>query len=230
MLRFVAAFALVAAVAACSDPAAEAPKAVVSEVPAPPPPPPANPPAPAQPMVASTEAAAPAAAAVAGTTYAFDNTNSGVAFTGSKVTGKHDGVFNTFTGTVVVPEGKLEMSALRVEIDMASVKTDSAKLDGHLQSPELFDVAQFPKATFTSTKIERAADGKTMVTGVMSLHGVSRQITFPAVSSLENDVVTATAEFAINRKDFGVVYPGKPDDLIRDDVLLKLTLKAAKKA
>jgi polyisoprenoid-binding protein YceI len=230
VLRFVAAFALVAAVAACSDPAAEAPKAVVSEVPAPPPPPPANPPAPAQPMVASTEAAAPAAAAVAGTTYAFDNTNSGVAFTGSKVTGKHDGVFNTFTGTVVVPEGKLEMSALRVEIDMASVKTDSAKLDGHLQSPELFDVAQFPKATFTSTKIERAADGKTMVTGVMSLHGVSRQITFPAVSSLENDVVTATAEFAINRKDFGVVYPGKPDDLIRDDVLLKLTLKAAKKA
>jgi polyisoprenoid-binding protein YceI len=196
-----------------------------------PPPPPANPPAPAQPMVASTEAAAPAAApAVAGTTYAFDNTNSGVAFTGSKVTGKHDGVFNTFTGTVVVPEGKLEMSALRVEIDMASVKTDSAKLDGHLQSPELFDVAQFPKATFTSTKIERAADGKTMVTGVMSLHGVSRQITFPAVSSLENDVVTATAEFAIIRKDFGVVYPGKPDDLIRDDVLLKLTLKAAKKA
>ncbi len=229
MLRFIAAFALVAAVAACSDPAAEAPKAVVSEVPAPPAPP-ANPPAPAQPMVASTESAPVAAATVAGTTYAFDNTTGGVAFTGSKVTGKHDGVFNTFTGTVVVPEGKLEMSALHVEIDMASVKTDSAKLDGHLQSPELFDVAQFPKATFTSTKIERTADGKTMVTGVMSLHGVTRQITFPAVSSLENDVVTATAEFAINRKDFGVVYPGKPDDLIRDDVLLKLTLKAAKKA
>ena len=73
-------------------------------------------------------------------------------------------------------------------------------------------------------------DTQGTLTGVMSLHGVNRQITFPAVSSLENDVVTATAEFAINRKDFGVVYPGKPDDLIRDDVLLKLTVKAAKKA
>ncbi len=40
------------------------------------------------------------------------------------------------------------------------------------------------------------------------------------------DSVSGTSEFAINRKDFKIVYPGKPDDLIRDDVVLKLSLKA----
>ena len=40
--------------------------------------------------------------------------------------------------------------------------------------------------------------------------------------------VDADAEFAINRKDFGVVYPGMPDDLIKDDVLIKLKLHGIK--
>ena len=43
------------------------------------------------------------------------------------------------------------------------------------------------------------------------------------------DGVTGTAEFSINRKDFRIVYPGKPDDLIKDDVPLKLSLKATRK-
>jgi hypothetical protein len=41
--------------------------------------------------------------------------------------------------------------------------------------------------------------------------------------------VDATADFVINRKDFGVVYPGMPDDLIKDDVVIKLALKAPRK-
>lgn len=220
-MRFViAALAVAVATVGCTDPAKDAPKAVVTEAPA---------------TVEAPAAVNPAAAVVAapaalpeGTRYAFSNADSKVMFTGSKVTGSHDGVFNAFTGTVVVPEGKAELAAVTVAITLASVKTDSEKLDGHLQSPDFFDVAANPTATFTSTKVERAADGKSTVTGNLTLKGMTKQISFPAVTTVEGDVVSATAEFAINRKDFNIVYAGKADDLIRDDVLVKLQIKAKK--
>ncbi len=57
------------------------------------------------------------------------------------------------------------------------------------------------------------------------LHGVKKSITFPATIQVAPDSVSVTAEFAINRKDFGLVYAGKADDLIRDGVVIKLTIK-----
>jgi polyisoprenoid-binding protein YceI len=66
------------------------------------------------------------------------------------------------------------------------------------------------------------------VTGNLDLHGVKKSITFPATIKVEGDTVEVSAEFAINRKDFGIVYAGMPDDLIKDDVLMKVKLKAKK--
>jgi len=66
------------------------------------------------------------------------------------------------------------------------------------------------------------------VTGNLELHGVTKSITFPATITVQGDTVAVKAEFAINRKDFGIVYPGKPDDLIKDDVLLRLNISAKK--
>jgi polyisoprenoid-binding protein YceI len=57
---------------------------------------------------------------------------------------------------------------------------------------------------------------------------VTKSISFPATIKINSDAVDVDTEFAINRKDFGIVYPGMPDDLIKDDVLLKLHVRAAK--
>jgi polyisoprenoid-binding protein YceI len=62
----------------------------------------------------------------------------------------------------------------------------------------------------------------------MTLHGVTKRIGFPADITLTDAGADVTAEFALNRKDFGIVYPGKPDDLIADNVLLKLSVHAKK--
>jgi len=63
------------------------------------------------------------------------------------------------------------------------------------------------------------------VSGNFDLHGIKKTITFPATIEVAPDSVSVNAEFAINRKDFGIVYAGKADDLIRDGVVIKLTLK-----
>ena len=175
----------------------------------------------AAPLVAT---AAPASAVK----YTFSNTDSRVEFVGAKVTRKHDGSFQTFTGTVSLVDTDPTKSSVATEIDIASIKTDEEKLTGHLKSADLLDATKYPKATFTSTSIKPGGDqGAThTVTGNFQLHGVTKSITFPATVKAGGDTVDVDAEFAINRKDFGVVYPGMPDDLIKDDVLLKLHIHA----
>jgi len=149
-------------------------------------------------------------------------------FAGSKVTGKHEGKFGKFSGWAELAKGKVEGGKVAVQIDLASVKSDDEKLDGHLKSPDFFDVAKFPNATFESTEIKKGGDkGAThTITGNLDLHGVKKSLTFPAKITETAKDVTATAELVINRKDFNIVYAGKADDLIRDEVVLKLTIKA----
>jgi len=159
---------------------------------------------------------------------AINAQESKVAFVGAKVTGKHDGSFGKFTGKIDLSDGKVEGSLVSVEIDTTSLTSDDEKLTGHLKSPDFFDVAKFATATFVSTGIKAGGDnGAThTVTGNLTLHGVQKSITFPAKIDVGAEAVTASAEFAINRKDFGIVYKGMPDNLIKDDVTIKLNVKA----
>ena len=201
--------------AACdNEPAAGKPKAAVQEV---------------------TQAPAPAAPkpTAAAATYAFNQDNSKVEFTGAKVTGKHDGSFKTFSGSIVLQEGPGSAPTaglVRVEIDIASLVVEPEKLMQHLKSPDLLDAAKFPKATFNSTAVKAQTDSTFTVEGYFQLHGVTKQISFPATIRSKPDQVEVDAEFGINRKDFGITYPGKPDDLIKDDVLIKLQIRAPKSA
>lgn len=208
MIRSALFISAVVFLSACPDPAKNKTQAVVEA-----------------PKAAPAEIAAPI---VGATTYDFSQDGSKFSFVGAKVTGKHDGGFKTFNGTIEVPGTELAKSRVKATITPASAFTDSEKLTGHLLSADFFDVEKFPTATFVSTSIKPAGDAFE-VTGDLTLHGVTKSITFPAKLAINGDEVTATAEFAINRKDFGIVYPGKVDDLIADNVAMSLDLHAKKK-
>lgn len=212
---------LFALVAGCDDPAADKPKATVSSAT-----PVTNLAAAAKPSQSASAAAAPAAGALK-----IAPGKSTIGFVGSKVTGSHTGEFKSFTGSLELSADKLEASKVTIEIDMDSAKTDSDKLDGHLKSPDLFDVAKFPKAKFVSTEIKAGGDkGAThTITGNLELHGETKTISFPATVKVTDAEVTATSEFSINRKDFKILYAGKADDLIRDDVVIKLNISVPRK-
>lgn len=180
--------------------------------------------------VAPPQDTSAAAAAPTDATYTFSNDNSKLNWVGAKVTGKHDGSFGKFSGTVKAAGNDPTKSSVTVEIDTASISSDNEKLTGHLKSADFFDVEKHPKAKFTSTAIKAGGDkgASHTVTGNLELHGVTKSITFPATIKMSADAVDVDAEFAINRKDFGIVYAGKPDDLIKDDVLIKLEIRAKK--
>lgn len=207
---------LVVALTACPDPAKDKPKAVVT----------APAPTPAAPEK-KADAPAPLANAVA---YPFTQSDSKVSWTGAKVTGKHDGSFGQFGGIIEVVDGDPTKSRVRVDIEMASLTTEPEKLVKHLKSDDFFSVEQFPQARFTSTALKPTEGGGFDVTGDLTLHGVTKGITFPAKITVSADEVTVAAEFAINRKDFNVLYAGAPDNLIADNVAIKLDLHARKRA
>jgi polyisoprenoid-binding protein YceI len=159
--------------------------------------------------------------------YKFGPPDSKIAFSAAKVTKTHDGSFGHFEGTIGLVNGDPLMSAVQVLIDMDSVTTDVDKLSKHLKSADFFDVAQFPKANFSSTTVRPGSAPSTYnVTGKLSLHGVIKPLTFPATIKVSNDGVDVDAELTLNRKDYGIVYPGAPDDLIRDDISIKVTAHA----
>jgi polyisoprenoid-binding protein YceI len=192
----------------CANPADNAAKAVVT--------------------AAATPAASTSSATTQGTRLAFAADTSAIDFIGSKVTGSESGSFRKFSGTIDLVEEKPEKSRVNIVIDLNSVEAKASMLTEHLKSPDFFDTAQFPHATFTSTEIKSGGEkGAThTVSGKLDLHGVQKTITFPAHIHVAADAVTVNSEFAINRKDFGIVYAGKADDLIRDEVVLKLSVKA----
>lgn len=180
---------------------------------------------------ATSASTAPAAARGAETvTYAIEPGTSKVEWTGAKITAHHDGKFTSFKGTITVPGGKTEDAKIHLDIDTASITVEPDRLNGHLKSADFFDVEKFPKATFDSTAIKAGgASGAThTLTGNLTMHGVTKSVTFPATITLTPGKVSAKADFTIIRKDWNLVYPGKPDDLIKDDVQIHLTIEAAK--
>ena len=198
---------LLIVLAACNDPASDVNKAVTGE---------------------AQKAASPQTAG--GQTYRITPPNSKVEWIGSKVTGSHNGSFERFNGEIHYANNDPAQSHVTITIDTTSVKADDPKLTEHLKSPDFFDVAKFPEAKFESVSIKPGGEkGAThTVTGNLTMHGVTKSITFPATISVTPDAATVDANFAINRKDFGINYAGATDNLIRDEVVMKLTIRANK--
>jgi len=162
-----------------------------------------------------------------GTVYRFIP-ESTIGFVGSKVTGSHSGGFKEFSGSFKTDGKRLLRADNRIEIAMKSTWSDAEKLTGHLMSADFFDVETYPTSVFELLQISKAegADAYTLV-GKLTLHGVTKQISFPAtVTKGANGHPALDAEFAINRKDYGIVFPGMPDDLIRDEVVIRLAMRS----
>jgi polyisoprenoid-binding protein YceI len=121
------------------------------------------------------------------------------------------GVFTKWSGAFSIDPADLPKSQLSVEIEATSVDTRNAQRDGHLQSPDFFDVANHPRIRFVSTLIAPTATGFTL-TGDFTLRGVTKSVSFdviaagPAKDSQGRARLGYRAQGRINRHDFGVSW------------------------
>lgn len=151
--------------------------------------------------------------ATAGEIYTIDDTHSTLGFKVrhmmvTNVTGKFTGMKGTFD----IDPGDFTKSKIEGEIETKTVDTGNKDRDDHLRNADFFDVKKYPKMVFKSKKIEK--DGERFkITGDLSLHGVTKEITLEAepITPVVKDPwgkmkrgFSATGK--LNRKDFGLTW------------------------
>ncbi len=140
------------------------------------------------------------------------------------------GQFNGVSGTIFFDQTDLARSTVDAVIDITSLTTGNRKRDEHLLSPDFLEAAAYPRMTFKSTKVEPSEGNRAKVAGDLTLHGVTRTVTFEAeffgpVKSPQalggETTIGFSAATSINRFDFDVGWDVKMDDgsLVADKVV-----------
>ena len=145
-------------------------------------------------------------------TWTIDPTHTDVAFAVrhmglSTVRGRFEQVVGTVeTGADGVP------TAIRIEIETASIQTGTKDRDAHLRSPDFFDAAAHPTITFVSTGVTARGDERFEVTGDLTMHGVTKPVVLdaeigdPITDPWGQQRRAATASAKLNRKEWGLTW------------------------
>jgi polyisoprenoid-binding protein YceI len=146
------------------------------------------------------------------------------------------GQFNTMSGTLEYDGKSAESIKADVTIDATSINTHDDKRDGHLKSPDFFDVAKVPTLTFKSKKVVPGAGGAFKLVGDLTMHGVTKEVTLDVTAPSKvikgmrgESRVAASATATINRQDFGVKWNANLDGggvVVSNDVAIQLDIEA----
>ncbi|MFQ5749453.1 MAG: YceI family protein [Planctomycetota bacterium] len=142
-----------------------------------------------------------------------------------------NGRFNKITGSILLDEKDLSGSSVQIEIDPASVDTNSAQRDAHLRSQSFFNAKEFPKITFQSTKVKKAGKDGFEITGDLELHGVTKPITLKVdhVGTSDNPRMGHRegfeTGFKIKRSDYGMDFMV---GMVGDEITLRIGIEAVR--
>lgn len=146
-------------------------------------------------------------------TWQIDPAHSSISFSVRHLgVAKTRGTFDKFTADVNFDEAKPANTSVKVSIDAASINTNQADRDGHLQSPDFFNVAEHPTITFESTKVVQEDGHNGRLIGNLTLLGVTKEvelnITHGMAKNPFNQANTAlfTGQTAFKRSDFGMKF------------------------
>ena len=151
------------------------------------------------------------------------------------------GVFDEFEAALEFDPAHPDSASFRAKIVVASINTNNAVRDGHLQSADFFDAQSFPFITFASTSVRPVGDGRYVATGDLTIRDVKRSIDVElkllGVRELDSEmsamfggvqhVASFAAETSIKRNDHGVGSGSWAETaVLGDDVQISITLEA----
>lgn len=122
------------------------------------------------------------------------------------------GSFSRWNGSLDFDPQRPEGVAVRFSVETASVDTGLQDRDDHLRSADFFEVEKYPHMTFVSTGTRSVGDDRYVLTGDLSLHGVTRAVAFDVTyggTSTDPWGVTRAgfeAKATLDRRDFGLVW------------------------
>jgi polyisoprenoid-binding protein YceI len=146
------------------------------------------------------------------------------------------GEFGKMSGTIEY-DGK-DVASIKADatIDATTINTHAEKRDGHLKSPDFFDVAKYPTLTFKSKKVVPGNGGAFQLVGDLTIHGVTKEVTLDVTGPSKvikaqrgESRVAASATTKINRQDFGVKWNASLDGggvVVSDTVAITIDIEA----
>ncbi|MEZ5015371.1 MAG: YceI family protein [Chitinophagales bacterium] len=201
---------------------------------------------------AITGAAQEVPVAEAAISQQVDLSASSLEWIGTKLSTYHAGTVPIASGELLVQDGKLLGGSFTIQMNALQATNmdegSNAKLTGHLRSADFFDTETYPQAVFVITSVKAYSGGQTdktnaaeineytvtdpnvMISGNLKIKDVTNNISFPAKVMVNKSGVDAVAKFNIDRKKWGIVYPGMPDDLIQDLIWFGVSIKTGTNA
>jgi polyisoprenoid-binding protein YceI len=175
----------------------------------------------------------PAMAAADPTVYRVDADHSGISFKIRHFVSNVSGRFRDFDGVIQYDKQSPAASSVEFTVKAASIDTTSNDRDEDLRSKKFFEVAKYPTLSFTSTRVVPKDADTLEVTGSLTMHGVTREITFPVkllgtVSIPGGEKAGFEAFFTINRKEFGITWNNVLDSgpVLGDEVRVSVEIEA----
>lgn len=166
--------------------------------------------------------------------YKIDNAHSFANWSVRHVVAKASGTFNDITGDILVDRDNLANSSVDAKINVLSVNSGHAKRDAHIKEKDYLDTAKFAEMHFVSTKIETKSTTEGVMTGALTLHGVTKEISFPfKVLGFGSDPWGGQrsgfeAKTSIKASDFGFGWALKPNAPVGDDIEITLLIEGVK--
>jgi len=190
------------------------------------------------PVLAQTPA--PAAQPPAGpNTWAVDTAHSAAGFSVRHLlVSTVRGTLGPVKGTIEYDGKSLDSLKADITIDVTGINTGNEARDKDLKSANFFDIAQFPTATFKSKRAVADGAGKFKLTGDLTMHGVTKELTLTVegpsapLKQGQNLRVGATATATINRRDWALQYSRMVEatPAVSDEVQITIDLEATKRA
>ena len=147
------------------------------------------------------------------TNWKIDQSHSSIGFDiDHLVVSQTEGTFNEYEATIKADEPDFSDATINITIQTASVDTKNERRDGHLRSGDFFDSEMYPTMTFEDAKFEKVSDKKYKITGLFTMHGVTKEVTldarFGGIITQGNFGTRAGLRITgeINRYDFGLKY------------------------
>jgi polyisoprenoid-binding protein YceI len=172
----------------------------------------------------------------AATSYQIDPVHSSVGFTLRHLVSKFSSSFTQVTGTVNFDASAPETSSVEATVAIGSLSTANDKRDGHIKSPDFFDAAKFPVATFKSKAWRKTGENTYAITGDLTIKGITHEVvlttellgTGPGMGGTTVTGWSATTQ--IKKSDFGLAGPAMLSKALGDDVTLTISVEAGHKA
>ncbi|MCA9942021.1 MAG: polyisoprenoid-binding protein [Anaerolineales bacterium] len=172
--------------------------------------------------------------------WQIDSSHSHIYFTARHMMiSKVRGAFESFSGTVNFDEENPTNTTVNIEVDLSSINTRDEQRDGHLKSPDFFDVENYPTMKFVSTKVEQVDENNGRLIGNLTIKDITKEVVLDveyagvAKSPWGTESAGFSASGSINRKEWGLNWNQALETggvLVGDKINIEIELELVKQS